>query len=257
MDRLQDGPAPVTVVDRCPSTNTELGRRLARGRIADLEVLATEHQTAGLGRAGRSFVTPARAALTFSVALTPAGPASPTWGWVPLLMGLAAVRATAEVAGLDVKLKWPNDVLVTADPHPGKLAGVLAAAFPAGLVVGMGLNVSQTATELPVPTATSLALAGAGGVDRTVLLTTVLTRFGDLVGRWRAAAGDATAAGLVDELTRVLDTIGRRVRVELPGGGGFDGTAEALAPGGELLVRSAAGGWRTVAAGDVHHLRAA
>ena len=103
---------------------------------------------------------------------------------------------------LRAALKWPNDVLLTSEGNR-KVCGILCEYRPALrsaealVVVGIGINVSQTRDQLPVDTATSLALAGAGDVDREDLLTTVLDRFAGMppwrrVGRRRTGCGRHT-----------------------------------------------------------------
>ena len=84
---------------------------------------------------------------------------SETWGWLPLLTGVAVVDALDEITGVTAGLKWPNDVLVGT----GKLAGILAevAAPEPVVVVGLGLNVTMTAEEAPDPAATSLSMLDA------------------------------------------------------------------------------------------------
>src|SRR5206468_1763624 len=78
---------------------------------------------AGRGRMGRTWTSPPRAALTFSLLLKPAVPPARR-GWLPLLTGVAVAAAVTEVAGVETRLKWPNDLL-TAD---AKLADILAEA---------------------------------------------------------------------------------------------------------------------------------
>ncbi|ACZ30053.1 biotin/acetyl-CoA-carboxylase ligase [Xylanimonas cellulosilytica DSM 15894] len=269
--------ADVEVVAECDSTNTELARRAERAAAegAPLDApraLAAEHQSAGLGRAGRTWTTPPGAALTVSALLTPHVDGA-ALGWLPLLSGLAVVRAL-RAAGVPARLKWPNDVLLpTAEEIEGfgawrKVGGVLAQVLPhdGGVVVGIGLNVSQDADELPVPTATSLALAGAPEpvLDRTALLTGILTELADVVGRWSDDDGDPHAPrpdrgpSLADEYAAHTATLGAQVRVELAGGAGYvEGTAAHLTADGALVVARDDGSVRMVAAGDVHHLRRA
>lgn len=277
--------ARLDVVDRTGSTHADLvaaargdraagaGRPVGGGGPAGLPaLLVAEHQVAGRGRAGRTWTVPPRAALTASVLLQPRVPPA-RLGWLPLLAGLAVVRAlgrTGLPAGV-ARLKWPNDVLLAVGDRPAagwgtdrKVAGVLAEVVPAGtrVVVGIGLNVSQTADELPVPTATSLALAAAAtGVPtpgRGEVLVALVEELVDVVARWEEADGDAVAAGLAAACADVSATIGRRVRAELAGGAGdVVGTAVGLDPDGALVVRTDDARHVVVAAGDVHHLRPA
>ncbi len=266
------GFARVEVVETSPSTNAELVtavRSDPAGWPAP-SALVAEHQTAGKGRAGRSWETPARAGLTVSVLLRPQVPAE-ALGWLPLLAGLAVVRTVSD-DGVTAAVKWPNDVLLPAvDTIAGlglyrKVAGILAQVVPEAqgtsgpeapaVVLGIGLNVSQSAEELPVPTATSLALAGYPRPDRTDVLVRLLGEVHAVVRRWEKAGGDAAAAGLLDEYTAVSATLGTRVRAELAGGAGtLEGEAVGLDRSGALVVRTESGEERTVTAGDVWHLR--
>lgn len=256
------------VVERVGSTNTELSGALARDPAAwpGVSLLVADHQDGGRGRSGRDWQTPPRAALTLSVSLWPTV-APPALGWLPLLTGLAAVHALRATAGVQATLKWPNDLLVPSPDRSElegwgtqrKVGGILSELLttPAGpaVVLGIGVNVSQTPDELPVPSATSLALAGARDLDREVLLVALVTALADLQERWSAAGGDAAAAGLVDEVAGVCATIGQRVRVALPGGGELVGLALRLGPEGALVVRDDIGAEHVVMAGDVLYVR--
>jgi BirA family biotin operon repressor/biotin-[acetyl-CoA-carboxylase] ligase len=265
----------VLVLPRVASTSTELLQGVLADPHAwpDRSLVVTDHQVAGRGRAGRTWTTPAGAALTFSLLLRPPV-ALNRFGWVPLMAGLAVVGALSDVgpasgghAGGAAVIKWPNDVLLPAPDdaeEPGwgryrKVAGVLGDLVPTTtgpvVVVGIGINVSQDADELPVPSATSLALAQGGAPDRAELLGAVVRRLVDLDRRWRAASGDAWAAGIADECVAACATLGRQVRVEMPGGEVVEGMASTLGPDGALSVRERDGSVRSVLAGDVRHLR--
>lgn len=255
--------ARLDVVPRTGSTNADLLAAAAADPAAypDLSVLATDHQVAGRGRLARSWQAPERSSIAVSVLLRPDVPVR-RWSWLPLLAGTAVADALHRVAGVRAGVKWPNDVLVEvpddegdAGPPPArKVAGVLAEAVPGqgALVVGIGLNVTQTRAELPVPTATSLRLAGAATTDRDTVLRAVLRAVADRYARWVAAAGDVTASGLAAEVRESCWTLGRAVRVVLPAGE-VVGTAEELDDDGRLVVRDAAGERHPLSAGDVVH----
>ncbi|MGW8567073.1 biotin--[acetyl-CoA-carboxylase] ligase [Isoptericola sp. NPDC055881] len=263
--------ARLDVVDVAASTNTELVQAVRRdpGAWGAPAALVAEHQQAGRGRAGREWQTPPRAALTMSVLLRPRLPGA-ALGWLPLLAGLAVAR-TLEAAGVvGATLKWPNDVLLpAADDVPGlgrarKVAGVLAEVVPGvpglAVVVGVGLNVDQTAAELPVPTATSLALSRpvsrpGDAPGRGALLGTLVRELVGLAAALEGAGGDAAAAGLARRYAAASATLGRPVRAELAGRDDVvEGTAVRVASDGSLVIATAAGE-RGVTAGDVHHLR--
>jgi BirA family transcriptional regulator, biotin operon repressor / biotin---[acetyl-CoA-carboxylase] ligase len=241
----------IEVVESTGSTNADL---LARALAGEPEgtVLATEDQRAGRGRLGRTWITPPRAALTFSLLVRPDVPPAKR-GWLPLLTGVAVAGAITSVTGVETSLKWPNDVLAgPGQPSPGKLVGILAEAAGDAIVVGIGVNVSTEQAELPergpgaLPAA-SLLTAGAkpDALDRTPLLLAILSAFERRYLTWREAAGDPEASGLRAAYLEHSGTIGRQVRAELPGGQALSGLAVGVDTGSVVPV----------AAADVVHLR--
>ena len=246
----------VEVVEEAPSTNALVTARAHDGAPEGLVVVA-EHQTAGRGRLDRSWETPARSGLTFSVLLRPTVPL-PIWPWLPLLAGYAVDKALT-AAGFEASVKWPNDVLL----DDRKVAGILVERVetPAGpaAVVGVGLNVGMTEDELPVPEATSLLVAGGEVPDRTDLLLDLLASLWEAYTAWQEG-GDLAAMRLSESYAAACATIGSRVRVQLPSDRALAGTAIGIDGGGRLLVEhSEAGRVETtaVSAGDVVHVRAA
>ena len=242
------------VVPSTGSTNSDLAGRA--GELAEGAVLVAEEQTRGRGRLDRTWSAPARSGLFFSVYLEP-GDRVPVerWGWLPLLTGVAVATALSRAAGVDTALKWPNDLLVTVDGEERKAGGILAERVGAGVVVGVGLNVSLRADELPVPTAGSLALAGAVSVDRDPLLRAALRSIEQWYGDWRAADGDPAGSRLQEAYAAGCSTLGRTVRAELPGGHVLTGEAVAVDGDGRLVLGTADGVQRPVGAGDIVHLR--
>jgi BirA family biotin operon repressor/biotin-[acetyl-CoA-carboxylase] ligase len=224
----------VEVLERTGSTNAVVADRARGGEPAGLVVVA-EQQSAGRGRLDRVWVSPARAGLTFSVLLRPDLPPA-RWGWVPLLTGVAVVRALRAQAEVEAVLKWPNDVLLDGRKLCGTLTEVAA---PGALVVGVGLNVTTRREELPHDEATSLGLEGAATTDRDTLLRAVLRQLS-------AVLADPSGPAAYREL---CSTIGRRVRIELPGGA-VEGVAESVDDDGRLVLDG-----RAYGAGDVVHLR--
>jgi BirA family biotin operon repressor/biotin-[acetyl-CoA-carboxylase] ligase len=252
------------VVEETGSTNADVAVAARAGAAEGLVVVA-EDQTAGRGRAGRSWITAPRSGLAVSVLLRPAPPQA-RWGWLPLLAGVALAEAVTRLAELEVTLKWPNDLLVTTGSAgngggAGKCAGILAESLPeGGVVLGIGLNVTARAAELPPPIpgsppATSLELAGASATDRDPLLRALLRGLASWYARWGAAGGDAGACGLRAAYLRACGTVGREVHVLLPGDLELTGTAATVDADGRLVVRTADGQTRALAAGDVTHLR--
>ncbi|GAB3612454.1 biotin--[acetyl-CoA-carboxylase] ligase [Humibacter ginsengisoli] len=244
------------LLDKARSTNDELMQRvLGDERIEawpEFSVLVTDNQTAGRGRLGRAWVAPVGTMLAISVLLRPekAGiRAAGATSWVPLIAGLAMTRALAAL-GAPTELKWPNDVLIDGR----KVCGILAEAQPGDtIIVGSGVNLTVTADDLPVPTATSMLIAGAE-TDADAVLASYLKELRELYRRFAAAGGDADASGIRAAVTQECSTLGRTVRVQLPGDEDLIGTAKELDANGRLVVE-ASGRLTAVSAGDVTHLR--
>jgi BirA family biotin operon repressor/biotin-[acetyl-CoA-carboxylase] ligase len=197
------------------STN-RMAADLARAGAADGLVVGADHQTAGRGRRGRSWDSRPGGSLLVSVVLRPVPPL------VTLAAGVAAAEACRVVAGVTVRLKWPNDVLAAG----GKVGGILSELVGDAAVVGLGLNLAWAP-----PGAARLG----PDVDRDAVLDAWLAALdapGDVLARYR----------------RLCSTLGRRVRVEVPGGS-VEGVAEDVDGTGRLVVDG-----RPVAAGDVVHL---
>ena len=197
----------------------------------------------------RQWEAPAGSGLALSVLLRPTEVSDSRWTWIPLLAGVAAARAVRDVApGLDVRLKWPNDVEIDGR----KLAGILVervetAGGPAA-VVGIGLNVAMTPDQLPIPTATSLAVEGAA-TDVVSVRTAFLGHLNDLYSGWRRAAGDPDA-GLRADYLALSGTVSQDVVVTMSDGSTVDGAATDIDEFGRLVV-----GGQPVGAGDVTHVR--
>jgi BirA family biotin operon repressor/biotin-[acetyl-CoA-carboxylase] ligase len=242
------------VVAETGSTSSDV-LALARAGAPEGLVIAAETQTAGRGRQGRTWRSVPGASLTFSALLRPRPVPPPARGWVPLLAGVAVATAVRELTGIGTVLKWPNDVLV----GESKLAGILAeqdGGADDAIVVGIGMNVLGAERDLAVPGATSLQAHGAGQTDRTALLAEILRQLGSWYLRWAGPGqGDPDACGLRAEYLRLSATVGRRVRVELPGGRTLTGTAAGVDGTGRLLVGSADPEQVAVSAGDVIHVR--
>jgi BirA family biotin operon repressor/biotin-[acetyl-CoA-carboxylase] ligase len=223
------------------STNAEALRLAAAGEPSGTVVVA-DAQTAGRGRLGRSWWGEPGRSLLASWLVRPELPAE-RWPALTLVAGLAAARAINASAGLDVRLKWPNDLLVDGR----KLGGLLAEADGHGaLVVGLGVNVRQDSFPDEIAgLATSVAAAGGRPVERPWLLAATLSGFGARMLEPERA---------LDDYRALSATLGEPVRVERAGADPLEGTAVDLTDGGALVVDI--GGERVaVSAGDVVHLR--
>lgn len=130
----------------CSSTN-DVAKDLAhRGAVGGTVVLADE-QIQGRGTKGRSWHSPPRLGLYVSVILRPP---SGDVSLLPLVAGIAVAEAVSESTGLEVRLKWPNDVVWGRR----KLGGILCESEFIGselscVIVGIGLNMNQRRTDFP------------------------------------------------------------------------------------------------------------
>ncbi len=238
-------PAPFTEVRgfaEIDSTNRYLLDEARAGAPAGLVVVA-DHQTAGRGRLGRTWVAPPGSSLLLSVLLRPDTPVERRHGLV-MAAGLAMAEAVEATTGVVAGLKWPNDLLV----GDRKLGGVLAEATGDALVVGIGVNLEwhDVPSELAA-IATACNLEGGRPVDRADVL-------GAFLDRYAVHLADLGSAHARYEAR--LTTLGRRVRVEQTTGE-LVGVATGIDELGRLVVQLDAGGTEIVSAGDVVHLRPA
>lgn len=150
-----------------PSTQRMLGEDSAEGAIA-----VTEEQTEGRGRLGRRWEAAPGSSILVSVLLVP--PVEPPrLPELSLVAGGAVAQAIAEITGIEPAIKFPNDLLIGMR----KVAGILAESSEGRVVLGIGVNVNQTAQELPADTPTpptSLRVVLGEPVDRARLLAAIL-----------------------------------------------------------------------------------
>jgi BirA family transcriptional regulator, biotin operon repressor / biotin---[acetyl-CoA-carboxylase] ligase len=167
---------PYRYVESCPSTQRLLADDGPEGATA-----VTDHQTAGRGRLGRTWEDAAGRAILMSVLLRPPAP-MPLWPELSLVAG-EAVAAALRALGVDASLRHPNDVVVAGR----KLVGVLPEASRGRVVLGIGVNVNQTAAELPADTVkppTSVRIELGREVERAPLLAAILRELERAYDAW-------------------------------------------------------------------------
>lgn len=283
--------SPLRVVPMTGSTQDDLRAGLTGGRAEDWPHFSALHalgQSAGRGRSGNAWTTPATGALTVSVVLRPLVPVD-SLAWLPLLAGLAvrdALEPRISPQRWRLSTKWPNDVIALPAPaqEPGevpappevegwgtsrKLAGVLAELVPLpglplpqgrpstrdrapAVVLGIGVNVRQSIEQLPVPWAASLRTLGVEAEPEEVR-EEVGARLRQRLAQWEEAGGDPQAAGggLARQLREACTTLGQHVSVQVPSGS-VEGLAIDLDPG---LVLRTESGTVVLQAGDVRLVR--
>jgi BirA family transcriptional regulator, biotin operon repressor / biotin---[acetyl-CoA-carboxylase] ligase len=238
------------------STNDLVRRAAERGEPEGLVVLA-EEQVRGRGRLGRTWIAPPGCCILCSVLLRPRFAPEHAF-YLTIGAALAIYRAcrslSHEIARPDeirpvFTIKWPNDVLLNGR----KVSGVLSESeFVGGewafAVVGFGINVNLRPEDLGELRATATSYAAEMGreIDRTKLLAKVLGELEGLYfGMQRGQFGP-----IYSEWVGALETVGRRVTVQEPGGT-VSGVAVRVETNGALVLRTEGGQERRVFAGDV------
>jgi BirA family transcriptional regulator, biotin operon repressor / biotin---[acetyl-CoA-carboxylase] ligase len=170
---------PYRFVASCPSTQRQLEDGDPEGAV-----VATDHQTEGRGRLGRVWEDVAGRSILMSVLLRPRAP-MPLWPELSLVAGEAVARALRTETDIDASLRHPNDVVVAGR----KLVGVLPEASRGRVVLGIGVNVNQTADELPTDTVkppTSVRIESGHEVERAPLLAAILLELERGYDEWSA-----------------------------------------------------------------------
>ena len=232
----------VRVVQETTSTQDELKHEL----VSNKDCVVAEYQSAGRGRLDRRFDSVPGIALLFSFYIEPRrlsqSHQAPPLGWIPLLAGLAVTQTlNAMTESDDYRIKWPNDVL----SESGKVSGTLCEQYLAGIIVGIGINVSGTPEELPVDTASSIFITSGVELDRNELLPRILNHFSQLLSQWEE--GKDFRGGY----RALCKTIGNDVLITAPSKNQIRGRAIDVTSNGELVLESG----DIISVGDVLHLR--
>jgi BirA family biotin operon repressor/biotin-[acetyl-CoA-carboxylase] ligase len=221
------------------STNDEI-RLLAQAGAADGLVLLAEQQTAGRGRRGAAWFSPAGESLAFSILVRPTVPKA-LWPRLALAAGVAVAEAI-ETFGLQAGIKWPNDVWI----RQRKAAGILVEAGPDFVVVGIGLNVNTTSFPPEVAEiATSLKNETSQSFSRAAVLGAILSKFAR-----RRQEIDEDFGSLIAAVQQRCVLTGYRVKLSTSTGGQV-GLVEGISSTGELLLRTDAGLERLIQADEI------
>jgi len=221
--------------DVTTSTQDEARKWVQEGAPHGALVVA-EEQTQGRGRLGRSWFSPPKKNLYFTVALKLPS-SSPPPNTLSLLAGVAVAEALRSQFNAQVFVKWANDV-VGSDGR--KLAGILVEGLKdrSGTdwaLIGIGVNVNLTEDELPAELreiATSLQILLDRKLDRFQVLTAILV---SLEAWWEEWVGQGIE--LLRKAFTQLDWLkGKKVRLSLPDGKGFEGIANSITEKGELRL---------------------
>lgn len=229
------------------STNLR-AQQEAEGGAAEGTLVVTDRQTAGRGRRGRSWNSPAGVNVYFTLILKPVyGPDKASM--VTLVMALAVAEGISLTCGLEAEIKWPNDVVVNGR----KVCGILTEmSVEQGrirhVVAGVGVNVGLQ--EFPpeiAATAASLEAECGRSVSRAALVANILSAFEKYYESFRRSL---SLLGIREKYNGRLVNLDREVRVLDPKGE-FRGIARGINESGELLVEREDGSITAVYAGEV------
>jgi len=222
----------------------DVARLEAEGGADEGSVVIAEEQSAGRGRYGRSWVSPAGKNLYFTLILRPTSAALRS---LSVVAPLAVCRAIETRTGLSPAIKWPNDVLVGGRKAAGILIeSELSGTSPRFALVGIGLNVNFRipADSEIASIATSVSMELKREVSREELMSSTLNEFEELL------AGARADGAVLAAWRERLETLGRRVTVTFREQT-YEGMAEDVDEDGNLLLRTDDGVLMTVEAGEV------
>ena len=223
------------------STN-DVAARLADGGAAEGTTIAADMQTAGRGRLGRTWSSPAAAGLYTSVILRPDARVTPL---LTLAAGVAIADGIQQATGLVAQVKWPNDIYASGR----KLAGILAEAGsgPVGIqhvVLGFGINVLPAAYPADVAgRATSLESELGRPIDRGLVLAECLAALASWYDELRAGRRSVVIGAWRQ---RAVETFGRAIEWSADGTA-HSGVVEDIDDDGALRVKTKTGLTRLVA----------
>jgi BirA family transcriptional regulator, biotin operon repressor / biotin---[acetyl-CoA-carboxylase] ligase len=221
------------------STMRDAAALAAQGCAHGTAVVADE-QTAGIGRHGHFWHSEPGTGLYVSIVLR----MPETSPILTLALGLAAVDAVRDTAGLVCDLRWPNDVMI----GERKAAGIMVQMADSAAVAGIGINVNHTGFPPELATlATSLRIQAGREIDREMLFESLLTCIDDCCEILRSG-GNAALLKMFSTASSYVS--GKRVKVDL-GDRTIEGVTVGLDDSGFLRVRRPDGVVETVLAGGV------
>ena len=224
------------------SSQRALVADLSEGRAHAGEVYLTEFQSAGRGRGNRTFESQAGQGMLLSAALSPQTQPQNRWGWIPLIVGVAACSAIVKSTGVNANLKWPNDVMIDEQ----KVGGIIAEKIGDQVIIGIGINCLQDKSNLPAENATSLQIHSAEKVNRNTLVINFLNELEQMMRAW-----EIKPFPIENKYRQLCSSLEQDVRLDLPDGSQVHGRAAAISSNGALVLADG----RDFVAADVTHFR--
>ncbi len=242
------GKQEIIYLQEVDSTNTRAKELAAKGSPEGTIVIA-EKQIIGRGRMGRSWFSPENKGIYISMILRPAMPPSKT-SVITLLTAVAVAEALLLLTDMDVKIKWPNDILIKGK----KIAGILTEISMEMdsidfIIIGLGLNVNTSLDEMPEAiqqTATSFFIETGLPVSRAAIIRAYLEKFEHYYG----ILGKHGFKPVMDRWKALSGIIGKQVDIDVMGNR-YKGMVEDIDNDGVLILCDKNGDYHRIFSGDV------
>lgn len=233
------------------STNTTAMELAEKGFTHGVVVLA-DSQSKGKGRRGRIWFSPSKSSIYMSVILNPGiEPKDATL--LTLLAAIACAQAIRNTTGLDIKIKWPNDITLNGK----KLGGILTEIKSdtekiAFAVIGIGININIAPEKFPVDIkaiATSISEHTGATHSRTLIIAEILKN----IERWYNAMAKGEYQTIISGWKKLTSTLGKRVSINA-NQKTITGFAEDIDNDGALILKLDSGSTAKINSGDLTEL---
>ena len=235
------------IKDEVTSTN-DIARELVSSNIAEGTFVLANFQTKGRGRQNRNWEAPKNSSIFISIVLKPNS--ENNLGWIPLLIGLSLHKALEAETRKNIKIKWPNDLVLIENNQEFKFAGILIEKINNLVIAGIGINFDQERNELPVSNASSLKEILQSPLSKEAVIAAFLT---ELSARWLEENNASTwpTPSLVRDYKTNCITLNKKIEAQLPGGEVINAQAVDISQTGEIVVQTD-GGTRSLSSADIH-----
>jgi BirA family biotin operon repressor/biotin-[acetyl-CoA-carboxylase] ligase len=235
------------IKDEVTSTN-DIARDLVSTNIEEGTFVLANFQTKGRGRQNRNWEAPKNSSIFISIVLKPNS--DKNLGWIPLLVGLSLHKALEAETRKDIRIKWPNDLVLVENSQEFKFAGILIERINNQIIVGVGINFDQEKEELPISNASSLKQILQSPISKESVIAAFLT---ELSARWLEEnnANSWPTPSLVRDYKTNCITLDKKITAQLPGGELINGQAVDVSQIGELVVKTD-DGTRSLSSADIH-----
>jgi len=219
------------LLDEIDSTN-EFIKKMEKKE--GLFVLAN-FQTKGKGRQNRTWVAPKNSSIFLSICLKPNK--NGNIAWIPLLTSLSLFRSIESLTRENIKIKWPNDLVLIKNNEQFKFSGILVEIIENFAIVGVGINYNQKIEELPIKNASSLKSILSGEISREEIIASFISEFAAMWKEENLATTWPTKASIRDYKVNCV-TIGQEINAQLVNQEKIHGKVLDVLESGELQVET-------------------